>query len=109
MSTYDWEISNTYRARPSQIDSFSRHRGVHNQPPLRPSDGDIEPALAAFLIERTKVHRDPACFIWAVADREYDGVPLIPLYVLKVLDENALVYRTSEVPLDLRMFAPLCV
>src|SRR5258708_12498743 len=50
--------------------------------------GDVEPALAAFAVQRPQVPVEDAVLIRAVADAEHDHVALVALHALQVLDEE---------------------
>ena len=65
-------------------------RGDDCHPAARPGDRDVEPALAALDVERSEAVEHPAVRGLAIADREDDGVPLVALDAVEVLDEERL-------------------
>src|SRR5262249_29398404 len=62
--------------------------------------GDVEPALAAFAVQRPKIPVEYAVLIRAVADAEHDHVALIALHALQVLDEKTAGHIGIEVLLE---------
>jgi hypothetical protein len=75
-------------------------------------DGDVEPALAAFAVERAKVHGDAAGFIDAVTDGEEDHVALVALDAFKAFDEDGFAFDgrcVAEMRFNVVMFAALFI
>ena len=71
----------------TSVDLRSVNRRKHDHLLLRPRDGYIEPTLATREVQRPEVHCELAVFIRGVSDRKENHVALVPLDVLKVLDE----------------------
>ena len=53
------------------------------------AEDDVEPLLAAALVDRAEVHQHPAVRSRCITDAEDDDVALVALHVLQVLDEQA--------------------
>ena len=62
----------------------------------RARDRNIEAAFSTFLENRSKAVRQALVGVLVVANAEYDGVALIALDALDVLDEKALLIRFGE-------------
>ena len=57
--------------------------------PAGAAEDDVEPLLAAAVVDRAEVHPHPAVGAGGVADAHDDDVALVALHVLEVLDEQA--------------------
>ena len=57
---------------------------------------DVQAPLTSLHVERTEAIEQPSIRRLPVSDREDDGIALVSLYVLQVLDENGLLDFLSE-------------
>ena len=71
-------------------------RGNNTHPGTCTRDGDVEPPLAALLVEWPEPVGQRPLGVLVVTDAEDDGIPLIALHALDILDEEPLLGVLGE-------------
>ena len=97
------EVAHPGAAGPVEVD-LVRGQGREDQHlPPGAGDGHVQPAPAALAVQGAEAHAHAPLLVGPVADREEDHVPLVPLDVLQVLDEDRLQLVAGEEGLDGRV------
>lgn len=79
---------NSTRVRPLRVHVSVGEGRDKGHSLLGPRYGDTETSLATVHVERPEPVEEPAVGVLAVADRKNDGVALVALHALQILDEE---------------------
>jgi hypothetical protein len=82
--------------RAPHIDILGQERADQGELLARARDRDIQPALAALLVERAKVHQYSPRPIAPVADADNDHIALVALHIFQIFHEERLGARLVE-------------